>query len=46
VRFALMLVGDQATAEDIVQEAFLSLYRAGAGCEIRTPCWGTCVPRW
>jgi DNA-directed RNA polymerase specialized sigma24 family protein len=23
VRFALMLVGDQATAEDVVQEAFL-----------------------
>ncbi len=28
VRFAVMLVGDQATAEDIVQEAFLGLYRA------------------
>jgi len=28
VRFALMLVGDQATAEDLVQEAFLGLYRA------------------
>ena len=28
VRFALMLVGDQATAEDVVQEAFLGLYRA------------------
>jgi RNA polymerase sigma-70 factor (sigma-E family) len=27
VRFALMLVGDQATAEDVVQEAFLGLYR-------------------
>jgi RNA polymerase sigma-70 factor (sigma-E family) len=27
VRFALVLVGDQATAEDIVQEAFLGLYR-------------------
>jgi RNA polymerase sigma-70 factor (sigma-E family) len=28
VRFALMLVGDQTTAEDVVQEAFLGLYRA------------------
>jgi RNA polymerase sigma-70 factor (sigma-E family) len=28
VRFALMLVGDQATAEDVVQEAFFGLYRA------------------
>ena len=28
VRFALVLVGDQATAEDVVQEAFLGLYRA------------------
>jgi RNA polymerase sigma-70 factor (sigma-E family) len=28
VRFAVMLVGDQATAEDVVQEAFLGLYRA------------------
>lgn len=28
VRFALMLVGDQATAEDVVQEAFLGVYRA------------------
>jgi RNA polymerase sigma-70 factor (sigma-E family) len=27
VRFALMLVGDQSTAEDVVQEAFLGLYR-------------------
>jgi RNA polymerase sigma-70 factor (sigma-E family) len=28
VRFALMLVGDQTTAEDVVQEAFLGLYQA------------------
>src|SRR5580698_10048806 len=27
VRFALMLVGDQTTAEDVVQEAFIGLYR-------------------
>jgi RNA polymerase sigma-70 factor (sigma-E family) len=27
VRFALMLVGDQTTAEDVVQEAFLGLYQ-------------------
>jgi RNA polymerase sigma-70 factor (sigma-E family) len=27
VRFALMLVGDQTTAEDVVQEAFINLYR-------------------
>jgi RNA polymerase sigma-70 factor (sigma-E family) len=27
VRLAVMLVGDQPTAEDIVQEAFLNLYR-------------------
>lgn len=27
MRFALMLVGDQASAEDVVQEAFLGLYR-------------------
>ncbi len=27
IRFALMLVGDQTTAEDVVQEAFLGLYR-------------------
>lgn len=27
IRFALMLVGDQGTAEDVVQEAFLGLYR-------------------
>lgn len=27
IRFALMLVGDQTTAEDVVQEVFLSLYR-------------------
>jgi RNA polymerase sigma-70 factor (sigma-E family) len=26
-RFALMLVGDQSTAEDVVQDAFLGLYR-------------------
>ncbi|HEX6524045.1 MAG TPA: sigma-70 family RNA polymerase sigma factor [Streptosporangiaceae bacterium] len=26
-RFALMLVGDQTTAEDVVQEAFIGLYR-------------------
>lgn len=28
VRFALMLVGDRTTAEDVVQEAFLGLHRA------------------
>jgi RNA polymerase sigma-70 factor (sigma-E family) len=28
VRFALMLVGDRDTAEDVVQEAFLGLYRS------------------
>jgi hypothetical protein len=28
VRFALMLAGDQATAEDVVQDAFLGLYWA------------------
>jgi RNA polymerase sigma-70 factor (sigma-E family) len=28
IRFALMLVGDQTTAEDVVQEAFFGLYRA------------------
>ena len=28
VRFALLLVGDRATAEDVVQDAFLGLYRA------------------
>jgi RNA polymerase sigma-70 factor (sigma-E family) len=27
IRFALTLAGDQATAEDVVQEAFLGLYR-------------------
>lgn len=27
IRLALMLVGDQSTAEDVVQEAFLALYR-------------------
>jgi RNA polymerase sigma-70 factor (sigma-E family) len=27
VRFALLLVGDQTTAEDVVQEAFLGLYQ-------------------
>jgi RNA polymerase sigma-70 factor (sigma-E family) len=27
VRFAVMLVGDRATAEDVVQEAFLGLHR-------------------
>jgi len=27
VRFALLLVGDRATAEDVVQEAFLHLYQ-------------------
>jgi len=27
-RLALLLVGDQATAEDVVQDAFLGLYRA------------------
>lgn len=27
VRFALLLVGDQPTAEDVVQEAFIGLYR-------------------
>ena len=26
-RFALLLVGDKATAEDVVQDAFLGLYR-------------------
>jgi RNA polymerase sigma-70 factor (sigma-E family) len=30
IRFALMLTGDQATAEDVVQEAFLGLYRSWA----------------
>jgi RNA polymerase sigma factor (sigma-70 family) len=28
VRFALLLVGDRATAEDVVQDAFLGLHRA------------------
>jgi RNA polymerase sigma-70 factor (sigma-E family) len=28
VRMALMLVGDRATAEDVVQDAFVGLYRA------------------
>jgi RNA polymerase sigma-70 factor (sigma-E family) len=28
VQVALLLVGDQATAEDVVQDAFLGLYRA------------------
>jgi RNA polymerase sigma-70 factor (sigma-E family) len=27
IRFALVLVGDRGTAEDVVQEAFLALYR-------------------
>jgi RNA polymerase sigma-70 factor (sigma-E family) len=35
VRFALMLVGDQSTAEDVVQDAFLGLYRAWA--RVRDP---------
>jgi hypothetical protein len=28
MRFALLLTGDRATAEDVVQDAFLGLYRA------------------
>ena len=45
VRFALMLVGDQSTAEDVVQDAFLGLYRAWD--RVRDPpCSGTCVRRW
>jgi len=35
-RFALMLVGDRATAEDVVQEAFLGLYRAWCGLTDRS----------
>jgi RNA polymerase sigma-70 factor (sigma-E family) len=31
IRFALMLVGDRATAEDVVQDAFVGLYRAWCG---------------
>ncbi len=31
VRLALLLVGDQGTAEDVVQDVFARLYRAGAG---------------
>ena len=31
VRFALLLVGDKATAEDVVQEAFLNLQRRWHG---------------
>lgn len=27
IRLALMLTGDRATAEDVVQDAFLGLYR-------------------
>ena len=46
VRFALMLVGDQSTTKDMVQDAFLGLYRASEQVAIRTPCSGTCVRRW
>ncbi|MEU5876982.1 SigE family RNA polymerase sigma factor [Spirillospora sp. NPDC047279] len=35
-RLALMMVGDRATAEDVVQEAFLGLYRRWANVEDRT----------
>jgi RNA polymerase sigma-70 factor (sigma-E family) len=31
IRLALMLTGDQATAEDVVQDAFLGFQRTGAG---------------
>jgi len=37
IRFALMLVGDQATAEDVVQEAFLGLYRHWARVQAGDP---------
>ena len=35
VRLALMLVGDQPSAEDVVQEAFLGLYRNWPGLDDR-----------
>jgi RNA polymerase sigma-70 factor (sigma-E family) len=35
VRLALLLVGDQASAEDVVQEAFLGLYRNWLGLNDR-----------
>jgi RNA polymerase sigma-70 factor (sigma-E family) len=37
IRFALMLVGDQATAEDVVQEAFLGLYKHWATVQTGDP---------
>lgn len=37
IRFALMLTGDQATAEDVVQEAFLGLYRNWSRVEAGDP---------
>jgi DNA-directed RNA polymerase specialized sigma24 family protein len=37
VRFALMLVGDRGTAEDVVQEAFLSLYRGWSRLAVSHP---------
>ena len=43
IRFALMLVGDQGTAEDVVQEAFLALYRAGTGLRTLAARWATCA---
>jgi RNA polymerase sigma-70 factor (sigma-E family) len=37
IRFALVLVGDQATAEDVVQEAFLGVYRHWSRVEADDP---------
>lgn len=37
VRFALMLVGDRGTAEDVVQEAFVALYRGWSRLAVAHP---------
>ncbi len=43
-RLALVMLGDPAAAEDVVQDAFLGLTGAGTAWPARRSRWPTCGP--
>ena len=46
VRLAALLVRNSGEAEEIVQDAFVAMHGAGAGCVSPTRRWATCAAAW
>jgi hypothetical protein len=46
VRLAVLLMRDAATAEEVVQDAFVAMWGAGIGWGTRTGPWLTCARPW